>query len=373
MSARDALIIVLPQKAEGQPEWMRVIDESVVQRGTGTDWLSACGLRELPSNSVSMLVAPAAATTLHWIEMPDLPARQGRAAARLSALDTSIGLADTMAAATDEQNDPAKPHLVAVTARADLQHWLLWSQHHGIDPDVILPSALLLPDPADSFARATVGDTRLLRGNGIIVAEEDPIASVLVADAVVQDVPDDAVTASMIDALERPAINLRQGDFTKRTRMTVDRGQVARIVMWSGFVALVSLLIALIAIIKLNADADRLDTESLAIARKVAPNAVDAIDAAQQVDQQLIKRGTGAYGFTGPTAGLYAAMRGTSSVGLTLLDRGQDGTLKATLAAPKADDINVVLLALQASGFTITATSSQDPSGRVLANITVQP
>lgn len=373
MSGRDALIIVLPQKADVEPEWMRVIDQTVVQRGKGADWLSACGLRELPTNSVSMLVAPAAATTLHWVEMPDLPARQGRAAARLGALDTSIGQADTMAAATDEQNDPAKPHLVAVTARADLQHWLLWSQHNGIDPEVIIPAALLLPDPLESFARGTVGDTTLLRGNGIIVAEDDPIASVLVADAVVQDLPADAVTTAMIGALEHPAINLRQGDFAKRTRMTVDRDQVARIVMWSGFVALVSLLIALIAIIKLNVDADRLDAESLAIARKVAPNAVDAIDAATQVDQQLIKRGTGAYGFSGPTAGLYAAMRGSPSVGLTLLDRSQDGTLKATLAAPKADDINVVLLALQASGFTITATSSQDPSGRVLANITVRP
>src|SRR3546814_1151390 len=46
-------------------------------------------------------------------------------------------------AAADENDDPARPHCVAVAARADMQHWLLWAQHHGLDPDIIVPAPLL--------------------------------------------------------------------------------------------------------------------------------------------------------------------------------------------------------------------------------------
>ena len=65
-------------------------------------------------------------------------------------------------------------------------------------------------------------------------------------------------------------------------------------------------------------------------------------------------------------------MQDAPGVALTTLSRDADGMVRATLASAKAEDINIVLLALQAAGFTITATSSQDPGGRTLAEITVR-
>ncbi|MDX3908864.1 MAG: type II secretion system protein GspL [Sphingobium sp.] len=372
MSARDALIVILAA-GDSAPTWLRVIDGDIVQRGTGTDWLPACGLREWSADDTVMLVVPVEATTLHWISLPDLPVRQGRAAARLAALDASIGQSDTMLAVTDQQDDPAAAHLVAVVSRADIQHWLLWAQHHGIDPDIIIPSALVLPAPAEGIVRAVLGTEAVLRGGDLALAAADAIAPILIDSDNVVDLPDAAVAQALVAALDAPAINLRQGDFAKRTRTTLDTRQLARIAMWCGFIALVSLVIALIMILKLNADARRLDAQSVEVAQKVLPSANDAVMAEQELDSKLRVAGTGAYGFSGSTAGILAAMRSAPSVALTLLDRAPDGTLKATLAAPKADDINVVLIALQASGFTITATSSADPSGRVLADITVRP
>jgi general secretion pathway protein L len=55
------------------------------------------------------------------------------------------------------------------------------------------------------------------------------------------------------------------------------------------------------------------------------------------------------------------------------MSRTADGLLSAQLAAARVEDINIVLTGLQNAGFTITATSQQDPSGRTLADITVRP
>lgn len=373
MSSRDALIVIVPGAADALPMWLRVVDGAVVQQGSGTDWLSACGLRDWPSGSAVMLVVPVEATTLYGIAMPELPVRQGRAAARLAALDSGIGQADTLIAVTDQQDDPAVAHLVAVAARADVQHWLLWAQHNGLDPDIVMPAALILPAPSEGFVRGVVGDEAVLRGVDTALSADDPIAAVLIGDAAVAEVPSAAVTEGLIAALDAPVVNFRQGDFAKRTRTSVDTQQLARIAMWCGFIALISLLITLVTIVKLNADASRLDADSVTVAQAVLPAANDAEAAERELTGKLLASGSGAYGFSGSSAGLLTAMQGAPSVGVTLLDRAQDGTLKVTLAAPKADDINIVLLALQAAGFTITATSSADPSGRVLADVTVQP
>src|SRR3546814_53124 len=59
-----------------------------------------------------MLVPPASLTVLHWISYPDLPVRQGRAAARLAAMAGGVASADSLFAATDRNDGkgPLAPH-----------------------------------------------------------------------------------------------------------------------------------------------------------------------------------------------------------------------------------------------------------------------
>lgn len=368
MSARNALIVILPEEAGAQPAWMRVVDGAVVQRGTGTGWLAACGLTALPETTRVMLVPPAALTVLHWVRHPDLPARQGRAAARLAVLADAIGAGDSLIAMADANEDPAMPHIIAVAARADMQHWLLWAQHHGLDPDIVVPAALLLPAPEEGYNRAVVGDAAVLRG----VDSALPADLALIGDAPVREVPAGEVEAIAVAALDAPPLDLRQGDFAKRVRRQWDERQIARIALWSVVIVAVSLLIALIGVARMHMAAGRIDADSLVLARQVLPQANDVAQVEAEMDRQLAARGIGGHGFTGPVAGLMQAMQGAPAVSLTALARDPDGTIRATLASAKAEDINIVLLALQAAGFTITATSAQDPSGRTLADITVR-
>ncbi len=370
MSVREGLIVALPDDSDGPPLWMRIVDGAVVQSGAGVNWLSASGLAALPEGSVVMLVPPAALTTLHWISHPELPVRQGRAAARLTALSASMATSDSLFTAADENDDPARAHIIAVVARGDMQHWLLWAQHNGLDPDMMVPAALLLPEPEVGFTRGMVGGADVLRGVDEAMSADMALPA-LIGDRPVQTVPAEAIAASAIAALARPPLNLRQGDFARRVRRTIDRRVVARMAVWTGLILLASLVIALIGIGRHYLEASRLDAESLAIARRILPHTTDARQAEVEMDAQLAARGAGGYAFTAPTAGLFAAMQNVPGVSVTALSRDDDGMLRVTLAAAKAEDINSVLVALQAAGFTVTATSSQDPGGRTLADITV--
>ena len=111
----------------------------------------------------SLLVPPAALVTLHWMAYPDLPPRQGRAAARLAVLASGLLPADQLFAAVDENDDPSAPHLIALASRSDMQHWMLWAQNHGLDPDIIVPAPLLIEAPEQGLGRAMIGGAAVLR------------------------------------------------------------------------------------------------------------------------------------------------------------------------------------------------------------------
>lgn len=371
MSSRDALIVCLPEAADAPPRWMRIVDGTLTQSGEGANWLAACGLAALPDQARVMLVPPAALVTLHWMAYPDLPVRQGRAAARLAALAGGLLPADQLFAVADANEDPARPHIIALASRADMQHWLLWAQHHGLDPDSIVPAPLLLPEPEQGFMRGSLGGQTVLRGTDMALTADMALPE-LVPDTLIADVTPALIEGRAIAALDAPPLDLRQGDFAKRVRRVVDGRVIGRIALWSGLILFASLTIALIGIAKQHREADRLDDDSLVRAQQVLPGATDAAQALVEMEGQLAARGAGGRAFTAPVAGLLSAMQDAPGVALTGLSRDPDGMVRATLAAARAEDINVVLLALQAAGFTITATPSQEPGGRTLADITVR-
>lgn len=368
---REGLIVALPDGADGQPRWMRVIGDAVTQAGEGTNWLSACGLAALPEDCVVMLTPPAALTPLHFIAYPDLPTRQGRAAARMAATGDAIVSADRLFAVDNGNDDPEKPHIVATVARADMVHWLAWSAQQGLDPDLIVSAPLFLPEPETGFVRGMVAGEAVIRGTDM-AAPGDMSALLIPVDAPVRAISDTIVQDAMVAALAAPPINLRSGEFAKLRRRAIDNRAVARMAIWTGLILLASLLIALIGIMRYRMEAARLDRESLALAQQALPQATDLIAAQTEIDARLAARGAGGSAFSAPLAGLMNAMQGAPGVSVTALSRDADGLLRVTLAAARAQDINIVLVALQSAGFTITATSSQDPGGRTLADITVK-
>src|SRR5690606_37141291 len=118
-----ALVIILPADPDDAPHWLRVAGDAIVARGRDEDWGT------LPDDpDAILLVAPAATITLHRTVLPDLASRQAVAAARLLALENSLGGGDALHVAIGPR-DPDGGLDVAVVRNTEMAAWLLWAQH----------------------------------------------------------------------------------------------------------------------------------------------------------------------------------------------------------------------------------------------------
>lgn len=376
-NAKGLIVLLSPDRA-GQrgflpgfwPDFWKIGEGRILSRSR------TAPLESVEEKGPVMLVLPPGPATLRRVELdPALPPAQARAVAVRKALEA--GIADPaemhgVALEAPETGEGTGVHHVATIARSDLAHILDWAQGQGLDPDIILPAGALLPVPDQGFVRADLADMALVRGQAGVACAHTPWMQPFYEAGPVEAWPAGRIEAALIAALERPPVNLRTGAFARRRRGEVDARWLRHMGMLAGVILLLSVSISLALIARYYWSASRLDARTVEMARAYAPNARDAVDAAAQIDQQVAGKG-GAFAFSGPLAGLMQAMRPVPGVSLTQLSLGEDGLLHATLAAARAEDINAALLSVQGAGFKITASSSTDPGGRVLAEITVRP
>lgn len=381
--AADGHIILMPFDRDGQPRWWRVADGRIISRSHGKDAPAGVG-DGLPV----MLVAAPSVALVRTVELDAaMPPAQARVVAVRRALEAGATSVDEMhgayageagagagAAKRDEEEGKASlvSHQVAVMARADMEQILRWAASVGVQPTIILPLAALLPTPRQGYVRASFGDDAVVRGPSWTAQGDEPWLKDVIGDDPVRHLTPEEGEQALIAALARPPVNLRSGIFAPRRGGGVDARRARRLMLWAGLALVLTILMPLALIVKYHWNAAQMDKKTLELARPYAPDAVDAAQAAADIDRLVAAQG-GAYAFTGPLSGLVQAMQGVPGVSLSVLGLREDGLLHATLASAQAEDINRVLMAVQAAGYTITATSSTDPGGRVLAEITVKP
>lgn len=364
-------IILLPADREAQPLWYRIADERIVRRGRGTEWLPPAVAQE-PESAVgnAMLVLPPHATTLHFIACPGMTPRQGAAAARLMAIEASIGDADQLHAAVAPNGNPEAPHVVAVASQSAMTHWMDWAKQHGIGQASIVPSALMLPAPDNGFVRGPVGGADVVRGSDTAFEGDADVAALIIGDAPVTNLPADSIDEALVLALDAPPLDLRQGRFARRAPAMFDSPRLKRIGIMIGVMALCSLLVSLITIIRLNAESSRLDAQTVAFAKTIDPTIDDPSVAEARISGLLAARG-GRGGFSGMMAGLMTAMQANPNVVLTNVSQSADGSLRVQLAANRAEEINDVLIAFQEAGWRLSANAVQQRGARLVADIMV--
>lgn len=367
---RDDIIILPQADADLPPQWLRVVDGRVVQRGSGADWRHPDDEGAGTEPGRALLVLPPHATTLHWIACPDMTVPQGAVAARIIALESSIGAAGQLHAVTIAAPSPEQPHIVAVTSDSAMTHWVNWCADHGVPDARIVPAALLLPAPDAGFVRAQVGPSDVVRGVDSAFDGEEPAAALILGEAPVAEMPPPALQALLIAALDDPPLDLRQGAFAPPAPRLLEPARLKRLALLVGLILLAALLVSLVKIVRLNAEASRLDAQTVELARTVDPAVADAADAELKITAKLGARG-GNGGFTGVLAGIMSAMRANPAVSLTSVNQTGDGGLRVQFAAGRAEDINQVLIALQEAGWRISANAVQQQGGRLVADIMV--
>lgn len=361
------LILILPPDRDTPLHWLSVADGVVTASGTGDDWP-----RLADAATPAMLVAPAAAVTLHRALLPDLAPRQALAAARLMAVENALGSAEELhVAAGPREADGALD--VAVVANADMAGWLTWAEAHGIDAGPVVPAGLLLDRPEEGFVRARVGAETVARDKSSAFAVDPALAALLLGDAPVVDVAEGDIVAALVGALAEPPLDLRQGAFARRTRRDFDWRLAQRAAVLVGLILLGALAISLVRIVKLNADADRLDARAVEVARGIDPAVTSAAQAEAALDARAAAAGVGGRGFASGAARVFAALDQSPSAVLTEYSLNGDGTVRATIAARTANDLDVAVAALRSSGAGATTTPVAGGDGRQSVVVTVAP
>lgn len=361
---RSGLCILVPPAQEHPPQWWRLEDGAVVESGSGV-WPENAG------KQVAFLLPPSL-VALHMVDLPaDMPPDQARGAARLLATEASIAASEAMHGAG--AGSPDTGYRGYAIAGQDMMRVLAWARLHGLDPDIVIPVAEVIEQPEAGFAVLDGGEGQgIVRGEGLCFAADEAFAADLMAGRALAAVPVTSFLVSLAEKLADPPCNLRSGRFAHARRWHVAPARLVRLAVGVGLVALATLLIGLVTITRLHADAARLEEKSLALARPVVGALPEGAATRVALDARLAQAGRSA-GLSGMLAALVGAMRAVPDATLLNLSRESDGVTRLRLIAPQAAAFDSIAQGLRANGYDVSATPFASPTGGIGMELAVRP
>ena len=355
------VITRLPVSLADNPDIWRIVDGQ---------WMN-CGALDQYQPHVEdgpiMALVPAADVHCSWLDLPDLEPRQAEGVARLRIAEKSLGPVHVVARHLENVT------VCAAVSPALLSYGLDRLTVHGVNPDIVLPVGLALDCAPDEILRASFEDMTFLRGSSFSIPDEEMIRNLIIGDRMITEMDTAAVRQSILDAVERPLVNLRQGQFAKRESIVWatdnQRKWITRLL--SALIA-ATILIGLLTWAKYTFATASENERAILAAQKIDPSIQDVSQAELLLDRALQQKGLAKGRFGSLSAGLWRALKTAPNVTLRDLRFGNDGIVTAVLSAPNADSINKALLAIQQDGFRITATPRQDSSGATLVDLTMR-
>jgi general secretion pathway protein L len=362
----ERLIVLLPP-AGSALRWRRVSAEGgEVASGVLVGDAALDGADVLPV----IAVVPGSSIAMHWVELPAATVAQASAAARLLAADVvAAPIADQHVAAAAAA-DADGMRAIAITARLQMQDWLDQLARHGIDPDVMIPAPMLLPDAGEAVSTLRSGDHMLARGARLAVEAETTLVEAVIGDRRTEPVRRDLIELAAALPPGAAPINLRQGAFRRAAEAGAGWSTWRRAAFLAAACAAAWVLTAGIATLRHHAAASAAEAEIAAIAARALPD-VPITDAQAQI-AAAAQRAGGTAGLSGMTSSLFAALEASGSLRLESLRYSADGGLRATLIAPVGASLETVRSRLGASGFAFVegASRSGDTGQRIDIEVT---
>ncbi|WP_428683050.1 type II secretion system protein GspL [Sphingopyxis sp.] len=359
---------------DARPAWLRVDDGVIVDSGQDDGWVDAW---ERPQDGASddrlIALAPVADVPLRWLHYPDAAPAQAAAAARLDALKGSLGDAAALHVVAGQPADAGQAVPVAVTTHAAMTLWTGWLAAQGLTASAIIPAAATVPPPEPgALWLAEVGGEAIVRTDDRAFLSDPELDPLIAGDRSIASLDAAQMREALLLSLAAAPLDLLSGAWKPKRRWSVDPALLRLAKRLLIALVVVSLLIPVIYAIRLTSDTSRADEATVAAAKKAGVTASDAETAEAELDRRLAAAGGGPLAFSVPASALYDALRDAPGVSLKTLAHRTDGTLTTTLAAPRIDDVNQVLLALQARGYRITAQPMAGTDGQQMANVTIR-
>lgn len=357
-----------------RPAWLRVDDGVIVDSGQDDGWVDAW---EKPHDDEGddrlIALAPAADVPLRWHHYPDAAPAQAAAAARIDTLRDALGEAAALHIVAGQPAETGQAVPVAVTTHSAMTAWADWLSARGLSAASIIPSAATVPPPEpDMLWTADVGGEAIVRTADRAFLSDPELDPLIAGDRNIAPLDAEQMRDALLLSLAAPPLDLLSGAWKPKRGWSIDPALVRLAKRLLIALVVVSLLIPIVYAIRLTSDTSRADAAAVAIAKKSGIAAVDAEAAEAELDRRLAAAGGGPLAFSVPASALYDAMRDAPGVSLKTLTHRTDGTLTTTLAGPRVDDINKVLLALQARGYRITAQPMAGIDGQQMANVTIR-
>lgn len=360
----DILLLLLPaviDRADATACWWRVSGDAVVAESTNGDWR----LETLPL----VALAPVAAASLNSPEAEGQNERQRLAIARANAISQGMAEAATLHAVAGIVEDRLG---VATVANGQMVEWLDWLAAQGANPTAILPAALLAPW-SDGWIAASLGPEHII-ARGRLVAPDEPAFR----DALVE--PGEEVSRLTSEALHQRLawlartlpLNLRTGRFARRRLLLLDWRRMRELAALALLIPLLGLALGLVTLMRLDSASADLEAETAQLTSAAIGQEVTAAAAAAALDTRIgATPGASGSPFP-PIAALYQQLQPLTGVTAVSVTYRPDGTLAASLAATRVEDINRLLLGLQRQGYRVTASTRPGSGGQMIADLTMR-
>lgn len=344
---------------DSEQHWLVVDDGQIVARGVGES------VQESQVDEIKALIFSADCVAIHRIEQPELAPAQARAAARLQLAEQSLLAPDDIHLICGDWDGESR--LALMVSRA-----LMVETIDRLDPDIILPSPLLLPEPEVGFLRADLPGETVIRGLSNGFKDDVVITPLIVGDGLLTSIDRLELESSIISAVSFPRFNLREGEFAKRRQWQVDKGWVKRMAVAVAALILVTISVPLVKIIRLSLASSTLEQSTASLAQAAIGEPVAAETAVPALDAKLTAIRGGGGGFLKTSTAALRAVQSTANVEVMALAFDGSGTLRLTLRASNAAELSTVQARMRAAGLEVRAGQINPSQGQPITQTEVR-
>jgi general secretion pathway protein L len=369
MMLPDKIIAMLPVAEGDDPTLWLMEGDSIVDQGALSKLRVDLDVEPEQLEAIPLIaIVPAECSSFRRIEGQGLEPQQEIAVARITAQQEAIGTVHA-AAALDDDGKLA----IATVDRAVLEAGVQRLTEAGFMVTAALPLAAIAKPENGQPCRLELGGHAVLRALDFACADEPALAETLFAGQVVPSLTDAQIDAALVAVARQPAPDFLVGIPVRKARKPLLDAVQRR---WA--IRLAALAVALYVLAmgihwgRLQWAISSENQRALAAAQTVAPTISEIGEAEAAIDAALARKGIERVKPAMLSAILWQSARSSENLAISNLEVGDDGLLKATLAAPDAATINGALLSIQRAGYRITATPRSDPSGTTLADLTMR-
>ena len=367
MTSAVTILTTLPLVDDHDPLcWIIGDGEDVQQRllSTLSDVFEPFDLETTPL----VVLMPADRSTYCRTEPRGLEPQQETAVARIDAQEKAIGAVQAAASLDADGRlmiatiDSA--YLIGVVQR-------FWDV--GLNPVAIVPIGAVLKPSANDVVRSSINGHMTLHSGDVCCADEPGLAAAFFGDAAIRTAEEPEITAAFVAITKTPVPNFLDGLSIRKKQPPI---LTERQKLWAKRLLLLAVALFLTGTVvywaRLHWAIYNEDQTALALAQTVAPTVTDIAQAEAAVNAAIARKGIQRAKPAMLLAIVWQSVRTSDNLALSDATLGDDGLLKATLAAPDTESINAALLSIERAGYQITATPRRDQSGTILADLTLR-